>query len=71
MQQTMTSAAEKRECGLEAPRHHVLLYSAALAFIGGFANEAIAVLNTALERAYEHYIRVICRVKGADITSAP
>lgn len=54
----------------DAPRHQILLQSAAMAYLGGFANEAIAVLNTALERAYEFYIRVICRAKELSIDAA-
>ncbi len=51
---------------VDATRHQILLTSGGMAFLSGFANEAVAMLNTALERAYEHFIRVVCRAKGID-----
>jgi hypothetical protein len=48
----------------DARRHEVLVRSAAKAFVDGYTNEVVAVMSTALERAYEFYIRVSCRAKG-------
>ena len=45
-------------------RHQVLVQSAARAFLDGYTNEVVAVMSTALERAYEFYIRVSCRAKA-------
>jgi hypothetical protein len=50
----------------DARRYEVLLRSAGRALLSGFANEAIASLAAALERAYEFYIRVICRRHSID-----
>lgn len=50
----------------DARRYQVLLRSGGKALLGGFANEAIASLAAALERAYEFYIRVICRKNAID-----
>jgi hypothetical protein len=50
----------------DARRHEVLLRSGGKALLSGFANEAIASLAAALERAYEFYIRVICRKHSID-----
>ncbi|MBT2304540.1 hypothetical protein J7E70_29365 [Variovorax paradoxus] len=55
---------------VDATRHQILLTSGGMAFLSGFANEAVAVLNTALERAYEHFIRVVCRAKGIEVKLA-
>jgi hypothetical protein len=44
-----------------ARRHEVLLRSGGKALLAGFANEAMISLAAALERAYEFYIRVVCR----------
>lgn len=49
---------------LNARRHQVLVESAARAFVDGHTNEVIAVMATALERAYEFYVRVSCKAKG-------
>lgn len=51
---------------LDARRHQVLVESAARAFLDGHTNEVIAVMATALERAYEFYLRVSCRAKHVD-----
>lgn len=48
----------------DARRYEVLIRSAAKAFVDGYTNEVVAVMSTALERAYEFYIRVACRAKG-------
>jgi hypothetical protein len=50
----------------DARRYEVLLRSGAKALLSGFANEAIASLAAALERAYEFYVRVICRKHSID-----
>jgi hypothetical protein len=50
----------------DAPRHAILIESAARAFLDGYTNEVVAVLSTALERAYEFYLRVVFRAKGID-----
>ena len=47
-----------------ARRYEVLVKSAARAFLDGYTNEVVAVMSSALERAYEFYIRVSCRAKG-------
>jgi intracellular sulfur oxidation DsrE/DsrF family protein len=49
-----------------ARRYEVLVKSAAGAFLDGYTNETVAVMSSALERAYEFYIRVSCRAKGID-----
>lgn len=48
----------------DSPRHSVLIDSAARAFLDGYTNEVVAVISTALERAYEFYLRVVFRSKG-------
>jgi len=48
----------------DARRYQVLIQSAAKAYVDGYTNEVIAVMGTALERAYEFYVRVSCRAKG-------
>jgi len=48
----------------DSPRYQVLIESAARAFLDGYTNEVVAVLSTALERAYEFYLRVVFRSKG-------
>ena len=45
-------------------RYKLLLESGARALIDGYANESIASFSTAVERAYEFYLRVIFRSKG-------
>jgi hypothetical protein len=50
----------------DARRYEVLLRSGGKALLGGFANEAIASLAAALERAYEFYIKVLCRKHGLE-----
>lgn len=47
----------------DSRRHQVLVESAARAFLDGYTNEVVAVMATALERAYEFYLRVSCRAK--------
>jgi hypothetical protein len=47
-----------------ARRYDVLMRSAARAFLDGYTNEVVAVMSSALERAYELYIRVSCSAKG-------
>jgi len=47
-----------------ARRYEVLVKSAARAFLDGYTNEVVAVMSSALERAYEFYIRVSCRDKA-------
>jgi len=47
----------------DSRRHQVLVESAACAFLDGYTNEVVAVMTTALERAYEFYLRVSCRAK--------
>src|SRR5690348_16078313 len=59
-------ASHKTAVIYDARRYEVLLRSGAKALLGGFANEAIASLAAALERAYEFYIRVICRHRSID-----
>lgn len=49
---------------LDAPRYEILIESAARAFLDGYTNETVAVLATALERAYEFHLRVLFRAKG-------
>ena len=48
----------------DSRRYEVLVKSAARAFLDGYTNEVVAVMSSALERAYEFYIRVSCRAKG-------
>lgn len=48
----------------DARRYEVLIKSAARAFLDGYTNEVVAVMSSALERAYELYIRVSCRAKA-------
>jgi hypothetical protein len=48
----------------DSRRYQVLVQSAARAFLDGYTNEVVAVMSSALERAYEFYIRVSCRAKG-------
>ncbi len=48
----------------DSRRYEVLVKSAARAFLDGYTNEVVAVMSSALERAYEFYIRVLCRAKG-------
>ena len=48
----------------DARRYEVLVKSAARAFLDGYTNEVVAVMSSALERAYEFYMRVSCRSKG-------
>ena len=48
----------------DARRYEVLVKSAARAFLDGYTNEVVAVMSSALERAYEFYIRVSCRAKN-------
>lgn len=58
---------EKRHVGqvvYDSPRYLVLVDSAARAFLDGYTNEVVAVISTALERAYEFYLRVVFRSKG-------
>lgn len=50
----------------ERQRHEILLRSAVAALLVGYAQEATSVAFTALERAYEFAIRVLCRHRGAD-----
>lgn len=50
----------------DAPRYAILIESAARAFLDGYTNEVVAVLSTALERAYEFYLRVVFRANGVD-----
>jgi hypothetical protein len=47
-------------------RYSVLVKSAARAFLDGYTNEVVAVMSSALERAYEFYIRVSCAAKGVN-----
>jgi hypothetical protein len=47
-----------------ARRYDVLVRSAARAYLDGYTNEVVTVMSSALERAYEFYIRVSCRAKG-------
>lgn len=49
---------------LDARRYQVLIQSGAKALLYGMANESISSLAGALERAYEFYIKVICKSKG-------
>lgn len=51
----------------EAKRHEVLLRSGGKALLAGFSSEAISSLSSALERAYEFYIRVICSNRGIEV----
>ena len=39
-------------------KYRLLIKSAVMAFAMGFTNEAVAMMSTALERAYEFYVRV-------------
>ena len=48
----------------DSRRHQVLMESAACAFLDGYTNEVVAVMATALERAYEFYLRVSCKAKS-------
>lgn len=60
---------EKKHYGVvlyNARRYEVLVKSAARAFLDGYTNEVVAVMSSALERAYEFYMRVSCRAKGLD-----
>lgn len=50
----------------DARRHEVLLRSGGAALLHGHANESISSFSAALERAYEFYIRVICRENKID-----
>lgn len=47
-------------------RYSVLIKSAARAFLDGYTNEVVAVMSSALERAYEFYVRVSCAAKGVN-----
>jgi len=47
-------------------RYNVLVKSAARAFLDGYTNEVVAVMSSALERAYEFYVRVSCAAKGVN-----
>ncbi|MNV10709.1 hypothetical protein D3C71_1012460 [compost metagenome] len=47
-----------------ARRYEVLVRSAARAALDGYTNEVVAVMSSALERAYEFYIRVSSRARG-------
>jgi len=47
----------------DARRYEVLLRSGGKALLQGYANESVASLSAALERAYEFYVRVVCRFK--------
>lgn len=44
-----------------ARRHEILIRSGAKALLQGFASESIFSMHAALERAYEFYIRAVCR----------
>jgi hypothetical protein len=44
-----------------ARRYEILLRSGAKALLQGFASESIFSMHAALERAYEFFIRVVCR----------
>lgn len=51
----------------DSRRYEVLVESAARAFLDGYTNEVVAVMSSALERAYEFYIRVSCRAKSLSV----
>jgi len=53
--------AHKSAVIFDARRYQMLLRSGAKALLAGFSSESIASLAAALERAYEFYIRVVCR----------
>lgn len=53
----------------DARRYEVLLKSAARAYLDGYTNEVVAVMSSALERAYEFYIRVSCCSKNIPANS--
>lgn len=50
----------------DSRRYEVLMQSATSALVDGYTNEAISSYATALERAYEFYIRVILRANNIE-----
>lgn len=50
----------------DARRYEVLMQSAAKALLDGYTNEAMSTFSTALERAYEFFLRVVFRSRGID-----
>ncbi len=63
---TIHVTCDKKHYGVvlyDSRRYEVLIKSAARAFLDGYTNEVVAVMSSALERAYEFYIRVSCRAK--------
>ncbi|WP_123648088.1 hypothetical protein [Lysobacter enzymogenes] len=63
---TIHVTCDKKHYGVvlyNSRRYEVLVKSAARAFLDGYTNEVVAVMSSALARAYEFYIRVSCRAK--------
>jgi uncharacterized protein (DUF2267 family) len=53
-------------CLHRSGKHQLLFESGCLALLDGYPNEAASTIAASLERAYEFFIRVACRVLGID-----